>query len=292
MKFADPKTDIAFKKIFGSEKHKIVLIEFLNTVLELEHLIEDVEILNPYQAPKLEGLKETTLDVRARDQKKNEFIVEMQVEKESGFHKRVTYYSSKAYVAQIPEGGKYHELKPVIFLGVLNFKIFQTEDYISRHLVLDKKTLEHTLTDFDFNFIELPKFRKTESELENLADKWVYFLKEALHLKMIPESADTKALKQAYEIANQYGWSKRELEIYEYQEIQATKFENIIDFNRREAREQGVEEGIEKGIEKGSRNKQIEIAKNLLLATMETDFIVQVTGLSAEEIENLKNGEA
>ena len=239
MDFVDPKTDIAFKKIFGSSEHKIVLIEFLNTILELEYLIKDVKILNPYQAPKIKGLRESNLDVRATDQKGHEFIVEMQVEKETSFYKRAIYYSSKAYVQQLPKGGKYRRLKPVIFVGILNFNVFKSEECLSRHLILDSKTLEHSLKDLEFNFIELPKFKKAEEELESLADKWVYFLKEALYLEMVPESADTEALRQAYEIANQHGWSKKELEIYEYQEIQAHKLENIIETNRREAEEKG-----------------------------------------------------
>lgn len=276
MDFVDPKTDIAFKKIFGSSEHKIVLIEFLNTVLELEYLIEDVKILNPYQAPKIKGLKETTLDVRATDEKGHEFIVEMQVEKEVGFYKRAIYYSSKAYVQQMPVGGKYHLLKPVIFVGILNFKVFESDKYLSRHLILNAETLEHSLKDLEFNFIELPKFNKTEEELEGLVDKWVYFLKEALYLEMVPDSADTEALKQAYEIANQHGWSKEELEIYEYQEIQANKLERIIETNRQESEAKGKREG------------KREMAKNLLSAGIDITVIAQSAELSVEDIEKLK----
>ncbi len=298
MDFVDPKTDIAFKKIFGSSKHKIVLIEFLNTILELEYLIKDVKILNPYQAPKIKGLKESNLDVRATDQKGHEFIVEMQVEKETSFYKRAIYYSSKAYVQQLPKGGKYRRLKPVIFVGILNFNAFKAEEYLSRHLILDNKTQEHSLKDLEFNFIELPKFKKAEEELENLADKWVYFLKEALYLEMVPKSADTEALRQAYEIANQHGWSKKELEIYEYQEIQAHKLENIIETNRREAEEkgrakgkaEGKAEGKTEGKAEGKTEEKLEIAQNLLAAKADINLISQVTGLSVQEIEKLKAG--
>ena len=276
MDFVDPKTDIAFKKIFGSEKHKIVLIEFLNTILELEYLIKDVKILNPYQAPKIKGLKESNLDVQATDQKGHEFIVEMQVEKETSFYKRAIYYSSKAYVQQLPKGGKYRRLKPVIFIGILNFSVFKSDKYLSRHLILDNKTLEHSLKDLEFNFIELPKFNKTEHELESLVDKWVYFLKEALYLEMVPESADTEGLRQAYEIANQHGWSKKELEIYESQEIQAHKLENIIETSR--------QEGEARGVERGKR----EMAKNLLSAGVDIAIVARSAGLSVEDIEKLK----
>jgi len=115
MKFVDPKTDIAFKKIFGNEAHKSILIEFLNEMLELEYPIENVEILNSYQPPKFEGMKNTSLDVKAKDSSEREFIVEMQVAKEAWFSQRAIYYSSKAYSQQLSIGENYHKLKPDIF---------------------------------------------------------------------------------------------------------------------------------------------------------------------------------
>ena len=87
MKFVDPKSDIAFKKIFGDQNHHDALLEFLNTVLDLSAQITELEILNPYQAPRLSNLKETLLDVKARDQAGHEFIIEMQVEKQRHFTK-------------------------------------------------------------------------------------------------------------------------------------------------------------------------------------------------------------
>ncbi len=109
MLFADPKSDIAFKKIFGDEKKTKPLISFLNAVMSLEgeNRIEKVTILNPHQAPKLEGLKYTLLDIKAVDETGKEFIVEMQMEKQKHIAKRVLYYTSKAYVSQIDKGDKY-----------------------------------------------------------------------------------------------------------------------------------------------------------------------------------------
>jgi predicted transposase/invertase (TIGR01784 family) len=140
MKFVDPKTDIAFKKIFGNDAHKGILIEFLNEILDFDSPIESVSISNAYQVPKLKGLKETTLDVKATDKLKREFIVEMQVEKETAFAKRAIYDSAKAYSGQLEKAENYHTLKPVIFLGILNFNMFEHGNVISRHLILDKDT--------------------------------------------------------------------------------------------------------------------------------------------------------
>ena len=133
MNFADPKSDIAFKKVFGNENKTEILISFLNAVLDLrgEHAIAEITILNPYQAPKISLLKESNLDVRAKTRGGVTFIVEMQVEKQDYFAKRALYYSAKAYVAQIARAEQYPKLNQVIFIGIMDFRLFETLDYLS-----------------------------------------------------------------------------------------------------------------------------------------------------------------
>jgi predicted transposase/invertase (TIGR01784 family) len=288
MKFVDPKTDIAFKKIFGNDAHKSILIEFLNEILELDSPIESVTINNAYQAPRFKGLKETTLDVKATDKLKREFIVEMQVEKETAFAKRAIYYSSKAYSQQLKKAQKYHLLKPVIFLGILDFTMFEEHnDVISRHLILNKKTGQHDLKDLEFNFIELPKFTKSECELETVADKWIYFLQHADDLDHVPENANTPALQEAYEVAAQHTWTAEELDIYEAQEFKIAVDANVLESARMEALEQGKLEGKLEG----EKLKALEIAKNLLATGLDIKTIAKLTGLTHTEIENLPNSQ-
>jgi predicted transposase/invertase (TIGR01784 family) len=180
MKFADPKNDIAFKKIFGDENKKEVLISFLNSILDFNDgkAIAEVEIANPYQVPRIKDLKETILDVKAKNQDGEDFIVEMQVEGDESFTKRSLYYTSKSYVSQIEKGEYYPKLKKVYFVGILDFKIFQKESYISRHLILDNETYEQNIKDFEFNFIELPKFDLELSECDTIAKKMDLFYKK------------------------------------------------------------------------------------------------------------------
>ena len=245
MKFVDPKTDIAFKKIFGNEAHKNIL-------------------------------KETTLDVKATDKLKREFIVEMQVEKETTFAKRAIYYSSKAYSQQLKKAQKYHLLKPVIFLGILDFNMFEHDEVISRHLILNKKTMQHDLKDLEFNFIELQKFTKSESELETVAEKWIYFLQHADDLDRVPENANTPALQEAYEVAAQHTWTREELDIYEAQEFKIAVNENVMETARMEAKLEGKLE------------EKFAIAKNLLATGLDIETISKVTGLTQTEIKNCR----
>ena len=117
MQFADPKNDLAFKKIFGNENHKNILISFLNSVLDFkdEKTIVDVSLVNPYQVPRIPELKETILDIEATNKNNDTFIVEMQKKDLGDFTKRSLYYTSKAYISQLPKGNDYTMLKKVYF---------------------------------------------------------------------------------------------------------------------------------------------------------------------------------
>ncbi len=272
MQFADIKNDIAFRKIFGNETKTQILISFLNAVLQLEGTkqIVWVEILNPYQLPRMAGSKTTILDVRAKDESGNFYIVEMQVTDKKGLDKRITFYSARGYASQLDASENYYQLKPVIFIGILDFEYLQNPHYLSRHLILDADTHEHKLKDLEFTFIELPKFDKTEQELQTLTDKWIFFIKNAEDLNLIPASVNDEGLKNAYEEADRHTWTKQELEEYEYARMRET--DEI-------AREMFV---VEK--------RNLEIAINSILAGLQNDIITQITGLSLEQIQKLRTG--
>ncbi len=271
MQFADVKTDIAFKKVFGNEQHKEILISFLNAVLDLQgdKSIKSVTLKNPWQAPDLPILKETILDIKAVDHRNVTFIVEMQVKDNPCFDKRALFYTAKAYTTQINKGEDYPKLNQVIFIGILDFNSFDGSNYLTRHLILNKETLKQDLRDFEFNFIELRKFNKKESELESIVEKWIYFIKNAGSLDIIPKSAEEiPALKEAYTQATMQTWSKKELEIYEYWQM-------------RDATDRLVMESqFKKGVEK--------VAYNLKQAGVAVEVIMQTTGLTQAEIDQLR----
>ena len=279
MRFADPKNDLAFKKIFGNEQHKNILISFLNSVLDFQgkREIVSVNLVNPYQVPKIPELKETILDIEATNKNNETFIVEMQKKDLGDFTKRSLYYTSKAYVAQLPKGQDYTRLKKVYFIGILNFNIFENKNYISRHLIINQETKTQDLTDFEFSFIELPKFTKELEELESILDKWIYFLKYANNLSLIPEEyKNIEEFQEAFTIATQTNWNKEELKVYEYMAIK--------EFDEINALRTAERKGIEKGIEK----EKINIAKNLLKSDVSVDTIILTTGLTLVQIDKLK----
>jgi predicted transposase/invertase (TIGR01784 family) len=275
MEFADVKNDIAFRKIFGNENRKETLISFLNAVLAFKgkQKIVEVKIMNPYQLPKLRGGKVSIIDVKATDQAGRHYIVEMQVGELDGFAKRVLFYFSKSYSEQIKRGDFYRQLKPVIFIGILDYSFSINSKYISRHRILDVETHEHLLQDVEFNFIELPKFSKELNELETLTEKWVYFIKNAENLDGIPENVDDEGLKSAYQEANKHTWTPEELEAYDYAFM----------------REEDERAKLDQAEKKGEQKKQIDIAKTAILEGFDNTIISKLTGLTVEQIEQMRN---
>jgi len=162
MKFLNPKTDFAFKKIFGSEESQDILLSFLNALLGLTspYRLNDVTILDPYLAPKIRGMKDSYLDVRAKDETGKSYIIEMQVLNVAGFEKRVLYNACKTYAGQLSSGEDYHLLTDVIAITITDFIMFPDLNAISNKFKLRADAGEVYNDDLELVFAELPKFRK------------------------------------------------------------------------------------------------------------------------------------
>jgi predicted transposase/invertase (TIGR01784 family) len=276
MQFADIKNDIAFRKIFGNEHKKIILISFLNAVMKLKDkdAIVDVEILNPYQLPIIKNLKASIIDVKARDKRGKTYIIEMQVAEPDGLDKRLLYYASKEYSQQIESGEYYTKLNPVIFIGIFDFKFTASGKYLSHHAVCDVENGERTIKDMDFYFIELPKFNKSLTELTEITDKWIYFIKEAETLHVVPENVDDEGLRAAYQDANKHTWTREELEAYDYAAM-------------REQDERGKVELAEK---RGKNLMQAEAIIGMNKIGLNIDKIAEALNITIEQVnEVLKN---
>ena len=271
MKFVDVKNDVAFRKIFGNEQKKVIIISFLNAVLNLEEnsKIIDVNLVNPFQLPRIRGEKSSIIDVRARDQAGRSFIIEMQVAEKEGFGKRIQYYICKDYASQIDIGEEYPKLKPVYFIGILDFNFFPTQHYFSKHLIIDEDTGECTLEDLKFRFIELRKFKKEGGDLKTIIDKWIYFIKKAHKLEFIPDNTNDEGLKAAYEEAERHNWSKEEYDAYIYS---------------------GMREQDEKGrVHLAVKRKTTKIVDKLWKKGMSVEDIADITELSIRDIKQIIN---
>jgi predicted transposase/invertase (TIGR01784 family) len=272
MTFINPKTDYAFKKIFGSSESKDILISFLNAMIyDGNPTIADLEIINPNLPPRVEGLKDTYLDVKAKLADGTLVIIEMQVLNVESFGKRVLYNAAKTYALQLQKGEGYRMLRPVIALTLTDFEMFKNSDRLISRFVYKEETtnLKYTDNNIELIFVELPKFTKQVDQLETLADKWIYFMKYAMTITDVPEIMDSvPEIHQAFDIANQVNLSPEELEDIERREM--------FIYDQQGAILQAVQE------------EKLAIARQLL-DRLDDATISQTTGLSIEDVRNLRS---
>ncbi|GAB4342468.1 MAG: Rpn family recombination-promoting nuclease/putative transposase [Cyanophyceae cyanobacterium] len=284
MRFINPKTDYAFKKIFGSDQSQDILISFLNAILYGGNsTIRELEILNPHLGPRIRGFKDTYLDIKAtitdgHDQTET-VIIEMQILNVEGFQKRILYNAAKTYSNQLAIGDGYTDLQPVIALTIVDFEMFPELDQLISRFVLKERTY---LTDYssiygiELVFIELPKFQKELPELETLMDKWLYFLKAARKLESIPPSMEAvPEIQKAFAIANQANLNAQEFDELERQEIFIQDQRNSI------------KKALTQGIEQGKLEAQRAIAQQLL-SVLDDEAISRTTGLDLDAIAQLR----
>jgi len=222
--FADPKTDFVFKRIFGSEARKPLLIALLNHLLELEgdRRIQDVQHLSGDQHIDVAELKLSIVDVKCTDATGRRFVVEMQVLKVEGFEKRVVYNASKAYVMQLRAAEEYPALCDVVGVTICNFNLWPDKDdpgrfkvpMLSRWRMQEQHSGERGLPQVQYVFLELPKYAAGDVP-EALVDKWAYFFREAKNLDVVPPPLAEGPFRDALEVARTATFSAEEWEAYE-----------------------------------------------------------------------------
>ena len=279
MQFLDATNDVAFKKLFGDQKHSDLTIAFLNSVLGLSEgkLISCVTINSNDNMPLTLDGKESALDVYCTDQEGSHYIIEMQRINQGDFLQRAQYYVGDKYSRQLKKLGKYKTLLPVIFVGVLrDFSLFDNPHYLTHHIITDAETGQRTMFHNEYHFIELQKFNKSEAELTSIIDKWTHLFKHAYEQDKIPAFATTAPeLKTAFEVLNRATWDERDFDAYVAEQEFLFKEEKIKDT------------ALEEGIIKGEKKKAIEVTQQMLDKKLPVEMIAEITGLTLEEIKKL-----
>ena len=286
MRYLSPKADLTFKKVFG--EHPDLIISFLNALLPLDEPEEEitwVEYLNPELVPQNPLRKDSIVDVRCKDRRGRQFIVEMQMMWTSAYKQRVLFNASKAYVSQLEKGGDYDSLQPVYSLNLVNDTFSDSEDYYHDFKIVEVANTHEVIEGLRFIFVELPKFTPRNCGDKKMKVLWMRFLTEIdEHTREVPEELMAnpeinKAVTQLEESA----FTERQLLGYE-------KFWDMVSTARMQissSRREGMEDGFEKGMEKGRSEERLSNARNLKQLGVSVEIIAQATGLSAEEIEKL-----
>ncbi|WP_297424630.1 Rpn family recombination-promoting nuclease/putative transposase [Clostridium sp.] len=282
----NPKVDFAFKKLFGSEENKGILISFINSIVSEENKIENIELKNPYNISNYRKGKMTILDIKAVDEKGIWYDIEMQIAEQGYYDKRALYYWSKVYSDQIESGDDFELLRKTIGINILDFNYLKEEDFHNIYRMYNEKTKEEFSDLFEMHFIELNKFKKDYKEIKTALDRWVSFLNRAYEIDKdeIPkELEEDENIKKAIEKLDIMYLNKEEREIYE-NDLKALRIHKA---EIKTAEEKGIKKGREEGREEGEKNKALEIAKNLL-DVLDNETISIKTGLTVEEIKKLR----
>ena len=289
MRFLDPKTDFAFKRIFGSEDSQTALISFINAALELkgERLVESVEIKNPYSVRHLPVEKESIVDISCTDRSGVRYLVEMQVEKVKGFANRMLYNLAKCYSGQLLRGEDYPGLNDVVLIAVMDFTLFEDMKAWHSLFVMKERKIDYApFNQFRLCCLELGKFGRTEEQLSGMMDKWAYFLKEVDGLEVRPEALGEAEFDVAFEKAEMGRLSQKEKEAYDVSVQNARDKRGMI----AEGEDKGREEGLKEGREEGRKEKEKEFALKMLAKGESVAKVCEYTGLDKSEVEALKFG--
>ena len=315
-KYIDLMVDWSFKKIFGTEVNKDILIEFLKVIFP-KYAISDITYVPTEQLGIMEDDRKAIFDVLCRTVDGKTFLVEMQRGYQKHFFERALFYTSfpimkqgKKALAEEARGNRPWDfsLDGVFFLGILNFK-YEDDEMTEHRYRLMEATSKKLMTDkLEFVFVEVEKFDKGEDELETDLDKWLYLLKNMSNLLKRPERLRDRIFTKLFDVAELAQLDDEDKINY----IKAMNTErdtyNQIEYARETGREEGKEEGIkegreeglkeghkkghkegkEEGLKEGRGEERLKIAMNLIRIGASCEIISQATGLSAEEVSRLK----
>ena len=281
-KYINPHTDFGFKRLFGSECNTELLISFLNTIFHGKQNIQKVTYINSESRPGF-------FVVRCENDKGEKFIVEMQNVYQEFFKDRTIYYSTFPIREQAQRGGDWDfHLNPVYTIGLLNFNFADGLENAKRwhHEVklMEVDTHEVFYDKLTYIYVEIPKFDKKESELESMYDKWMYVLKNLSNLMQRPAALQERVFTRLFEQAEISKFDKQELKLYE---DSVNAYRDIVNAIRT-AEKKKYAEGRAEGRAEGEKEAKEKIASNLLALGVPIETIIQASGLSEEEIKNIK----
>ena len=277
-RYINPYTDFGFKKLFGEEASKDLLIDFLNAVLPEKHRVKTLDFHNTEQLGYTTADRKAIFDIYCTAENGEHFIVEMQKARQDWFKDRALFYSAFPIRNQAPKGLSEgedwtYELKAVYLIAVLGFEYDKEEERrkLQRNVTLKDQDGDLFYDKLELIFLQMPLFDKSESELKTRQDKWYYFLKNLASLEQIPALLREPIFERAFETAEISRMSKAEYLAYEAH-LKAYRDNNAV---MATARAEGKAEG------------KAEIARGMKQEGLDISLIVKLTGLSESEIERL-----
>lgn len=269
-KFLNPYTDFGFKKLFGEEANKDLLIDFLNQLLPEHHQIQYLDFRNTEIMGDFVEERKAIFDVFCMSATGERFIVEMQKAKTHFFKDRSLFYVTFPIREQSQKGLWNFKLTPIYFIAVLDFVYDETEDKrkFRRDVVLKDQDGDVFFDKLNFKFLQMPLFHKKETELLTKFDKWCYFLKHLEDMDNIPAILNEPIFKKAFETAELAGMTENERNFYEESLMSYRDMQNALDT--------AVDDAI--------KERDIQIAENLILEGLGDSIVAKCIGLSIAQV--------
>ncbi len=286
-KYINHYTDFGFKKLFGEEANKDLLIDFLNQLLPEVHQIQELNFSNVENLGALAGDRKAIFDISCISVTGERFIVEMQKAKIQFFKDRALFYTSFPIREQAIKGAWSFQLAPIYFIAILDF-YYDAEKELAkfkRDVQLKDQDCEVFFDKLTFTFLQMPAFTKKAHELETKQDKWMYFLKCLEDFEHIPAILKEPIFEKAFDVAQIANFNQQELNAYEKSQLSYWDMVNVVKTSKqdgfKEGREKGLEQGREEGIEQGKITMILEGHKvGLSIATL-----AKIAGKTAENVE-------
>ncbi|BDS09949.1 Rpn family recombination-promoting nuclease/putative transposase [Aureispira anguillae] len=277
-KYINPLTDFGFKKLFGIEPNKELLIDFLNQLLPSFHQIKNLSYTKNEHLGNTPLERKAIFDLYCESASGEKFIVEVQKAKQNFFKDRSVFYSTFPIQEQAKKGDWDFQLTAVYTIGILDFVFDEHKDRDDiLHTVKLKDHKNRLFYDkLTYIYIELPKFTKEVAQLESKFDKWLYIFRHLANLQNRPIALQERIFQKLFEAAEIAKFSPKEKQLYEESLKYYRDLKNVVDTSKAE----GIEEGIKKGIKKGRQD----VAKEMKADGFSVSKIAQYTGLSEDEI--------
>ena len=291
-RYINPYTDFGFKKLFGTELNKDLLISFLNALFNDEkRIIQDVQYLNAEQLGDGYGDRRAVFDVYCLTEDGSRFIVEMQKAEQEYFKDRSIYYATAPIREQAPKGKWDYHLEGVYTIGVLNF-VFPNNEYPADSYIHEVKLKDtddnHIFYDkLTFVYLEMPKFNKREDELVTMFDKWMFALRNLSRLLERPAALQERVFKRLFDQAEIAQFTPEERREYQESVKDYWDYYSTMKTAHKKGKAEGRAEGLVEGEAKGRAEEKKENARKMKADGMASDLIAKYTGLTVEEVEQL-----
>lgn len=287
-KYLDPYTDFGFKKLFGTEANKELLMDFLNQLITEQGVITDIQYLPSEQLGRNEFDRRAIFDIHCQTDKGVSFIVEMQKAKQNYFKDRSIFYSTYPIQQQAQAGNWDYKLHAVYFVGILDFVFDEdkNDSEVFHHDVklIDTATNKVFYDKLTYIYLEMPKFNKTESELNTRFDKWLYVLKSLPKFQAKPEILKEQVFNKLFHIAELANFSPSECISYEASLKAYRDNFAVMKTALEEAKSEGLAEGLAEGEAKGEKKKEESIVLKMWSKLQSVDEIHTFTDIPVATI--------